>query len=292
MSDQLLIKKAFTLVELLVVIAIVGLLSTIVLAVTSGVSEQGRIAKGLQFSQHLQNALGANAAGIWRFDEGTGTVANDASGWGNNGTLINTPTWRCANVNSSYAPSGQGCSLEFNGSTQYMNAGNGASLNITDKLTIESWIYPKEKKIQQIIDKRASSSAWKGYWLEMYTSTIYLGVGNGTSHVNLGYEYNYNINTWYHIVGVYDNGNWAIYVNGQLGNSGYTAVTISDSGNSLTLGADFGNYIFNGLIDETRLYNASLTSTQIQSQYRTGLDRLLAKGSIDETEYQERLTKN
>jgi len=284
-------KKAFTLVELLVVIAVTGLLSSIIFVIVSGSGEQGRIAKGLYFSQHLHNSLGSYAAGIWKFDEGSGTVANDTSGWQSNGTLVNSPTWRCASVDTNYTPSGQGCSLELNGSTQYVNAGNNANLNITGVLTIESWVYPKEKKIQQIVDKRTMSGAWKGYWLEMYASIIYFGVGNGTSHVNLGYTYNYDINTWYHIVGVYDDGNWAIYVNGQLGNSGYTAVTISDSGNSLTIGADFGNYPFNGLIDETRLYSASLTSAQIESQYYVGLERLLAKGQISEQEYRQRLAR-
>lgn len=31
--------------------------------------------------------------GYWRFDEGTGTVAYDSSGNGNDGTLVNSPTW-------------------------------------------------------------------------------------------------------------------------------------------------------------------------------------------------------
>ena len=38
------------------------------------------IAKGLQFGKHLQNSLGSYAAGIWSFDEGSGTAANDISG--------------------------------------------------------------------------------------------------------------------------------------------------------------------------------------------------------------------
>ena len=34
-----------------------------------------------------------NLVGYWRFEEGTGTDVADSSGNGNNGTLINTPTW-------------------------------------------------------------------------------------------------------------------------------------------------------------------------------------------------------
>ncbi|MEK7264214.1 MAG: LamG-like jellyroll fold domain-containing protein, partial [Bacteroidota bacterium] len=35
----------------------------------------------------------ANLKGYWKFDEGTGTTTADASGNGNNGTLVNGPTW-------------------------------------------------------------------------------------------------------------------------------------------------------------------------------------------------------
>ncbi len=35
----------------------------------------------------------ANLVGYWRFDEGTGTIAHDATAGAHNGTLINGPTW-------------------------------------------------------------------------------------------------------------------------------------------------------------------------------------------------------
>ena len=31
--------------------------------------------------------------GYWSFDEGNGSIANDNSGFGNSGVLVNTPTW-------------------------------------------------------------------------------------------------------------------------------------------------------------------------------------------------------
>jgi hypothetical protein len=44
--------------------------------------------------------------GYWKFDEGSGTTANDSSGYGNNGTLYNSPTWTTGKV---------GGALSFNG---------------------------------------------------------------------------------------------------------------------------------------------------------------------------------
>ncbi len=38
--------------------------------------------------------------GYWNFDEQTGTTASDSSGSGNNGTLVNGPTWTAGKVGS------------------------------------------------------------------------------------------------------------------------------------------------------------------------------------------------
>jgi prepilin-type N-terminal cleavage/methylation domain len=55
--------------------------------------------------------------GRWGFDEGTGTVTYDESGNGNNGTLINGPTWQ------STSSCKVGYCLGFNGSSTYVNMG-------------------------------------------------------------------------------------------------------------------------------------------------------------------------
>ena len=82
-------EKSFTLIELLVVIAIIGVLTSIVLVSTQGLQGKARITKTLEFSQSLNNALGAYAVGWWTFDGGAGPRVQDTPGYGNNGTLRN-----------------------------------------------------------------------------------------------------------------------------------------------------------------------------------------------------------
>jgi len=82
-------QKSFTLIELLVVIAIVGLLASVVLVSLKGMKDKARIAKSLRFSEHLKNTLGAYLIGEWTFDEGTGSIAHDSSGFGHNLTNLN-----------------------------------------------------------------------------------------------------------------------------------------------------------------------------------------------------------
>ena len=48
----------------------------------------------------------------WRFDEGSGSVANDSAGNGNNGNLVGSPMWVDGQT---------GKALEFNGVKDYVD---------------------------------------------------------------------------------------------------------------------------------------------------------------------------
>src|ERR1700722_14900988 len=53
---------------------------------------------------------GATLAGYWNLNEGTGTTAADASGSGNTGTLVNSPTWTAGELGNAlnFASGGRG----------------------------------------------------------------------------------------------------------------------------------------------------------------------------------------
>jgi prepilin-type N-terminal cleavage/methylation domain-containing protein len=294
-DKETIVRKGFTLMELLVVIAVIGLLSSIIFAITRGADEQGRIAKGLQFGQHLQNSLGSYAVGIWSFDEGSGSTANDISGWGNNGTLVNSPTWRCASTDTSYTPSAQGCSLEFNGSSNYVNAGNGTSLNITSAVTMEAWIKKPDysRTVDAIIRKSGSyvlyfagASDGEPQGLQTY----FWGLANP----RLGYSYtNFMNDRWYHVVGTYNGSVAKLYVNGAEVASENKTGNLTITSNNVAIGASSENEMyFSGLIDEARIYETALTLSHVQSLYYAGLDKLLGEKQISEQEYQQHLAKN
>ena len=287
-------RQGFTLIELLVVIAVTGLLSSIIFVIVSGAGEQGRIAKGLYFSQHLHNSLGSYAAGVWSFDEGSGSTANDTSGWGNNGTLVNAPVWRCANTDINYTPSGQGCSLEFNGSTQYVNAGNSVSLR-PDIVSIEAWVkYDGSGSFAPLVS-----------WGNGYAPAVYLKYTAGntkpiiilnSSNYKYFNERNLWNNSWHHVVFIIVGNSQADISNAEMYIDGVATTGSGDSNSNSPLakstpfkiGQNTQGY-FNGLIDEVNIYATTLTTTQIQSQYYTGLNKLLAKGQINQEEYQQKL---
>jgi len=297
----------FTLAEILVVIAVIGLLSSIIFAITSGTREQGRIAKGLYFSQHLHNSLGSYAVGTWSFDEGFGTTANDTSGWGNNGTLVNTPAWRCANEDSNHTPSGQGCSLEFDGENDYVNLSVGNNLDMgTNDRTYEAWfkINGSYASARTLFASGAGGGGLgnDGVWAYVNSNTSFLiDFSDGTaSRLNKTFSAGKSIHdgVWHHFAAVFDRDDFLdVYFDGVISSSGGLNIS-SQSGDvndnyiqRLGAWASGGTYPFNGFVDEVRIYNTSLSLLQIQSQYYAGLQRLLAKNLISETEYQQRLVK-
>lgn len=81
----------------------------------------------------------SNLVAYWRFDEGAGTIAADATGHGHTGTLINGPAW----VESTVPPV-PGAALSFNeaGQTnQYLAVPAGVWFG--EEFTLEAWVYPR-----------------------------------------------------------------------------------------------------------------------------------------------------
>jgi hypothetical protein len=281
--------------ELLVVIAVIGLLSSIIFAITRGANEQGRIAKGLQFGQHLQNSLGSYAVGIWSFDEGSDTTANDISGWENNGTLVNSPVWRCASVDTNYTPSGQGCSLEFNGSTNYVDVGNPTSLQIVNNFTVEMWAKfdPSQGSLWDPISHGHSST--QGWVWQASGASLGILFGYGGTITGPGFSKDLRDNTWHHLVAVKSSTAGAVlYLDGKEDNkmSSRTGDVELIAGQNLNIGRDPIGRNINGLIDEVRIYATDLTAAKIQSQYYAGLKRLLTEGLMTKQEYGQRLLVN
>jgi prepilin-type N-terminal cleavage/methylation domain-containing protein len=287
--------KAFTLVELLVVIAIVGLLSTIVLAVTSGLREQANLTKVLVWARSVQSTLGANAVGVWDFNEMSmdtcsgGQDTCDVSGWNNHGTVYGDVVYTTS------TPSSQGRALSFDGNGDYVDCGNNTSLDFdTNDFTVEVWA----KAIggitgRGIINKGGWGST--GYTIQQFYSPANryaFGVKdiNGNKYVVLPLLETWD---WTHIIGVKKSNSLEAWVNGvKVGNVYSGAIgSLSSPTKKFEIGRSSDPYYFNGFIDQVRVYNIALNAFQIQSQYYVGLNRLLTKGLIGEQEYRQYLSK-
>jgi len=195
-------------------------------------------------------------------EEGSGTMTKDLSGWENHGTLVNGPTWSTGRA---------GKCLNFDGVDDYVNCGNDESLDITDAITIEAWIYPKNLVGEKTILRKEGQISFNiipnDLCLWLHKS------GSWTKVVSTGGFSSGDINKWYHIVATWDGNYPKLYVNGELKATGSQYIGPLDSSSYkdyIGVWTDESNwrYFFNGLIDEVRIYNRALTEAEIQNHYQ------------------------
>ncbi|MFA6341085.1 MAG: type II secretion system protein, partial [Candidatus Paceibacterota bacterium] len=127
--------KAFTLIELLVVIAIVGILSSVIYTNITGLRDRARITAGIRFDSSTLHSIGDMLVGEWTFDTPTALLA-DTSGSGNNGSTTTSPIYYST---GGYNNKG---AFYFDGTNDFVNCGNGSSLNPTQAVTVSMWFYP------------------------------------------------------------------------------------------------------------------------------------------------------
>ena len=266
-------KKGFTVLELAVVIAIFGLLASIVLIAVRGAKEKSKYAAVLQFSGSIKHSLGSNIVAEYKFEDNV----SDSSGNGNNGI----------NYNVTFTPNGVSPQLgkagSFNGANSHVNCGNGASLNITDAITIETWIKPNNvgAAYLRIIHKGDPSGALRGYGIVQSMNSKLVGFyQKNYMTVEFGRRTSIALENsrWYHIVmtwnGTENDSGVLMYVNGVDVSESREGPDMSFTSYAaeMNIGRRAGSSsgYFNGFIDEVRIYSQALTAFQIQRLYAEG----------------------
>jgi len=306
------IKQAFTLIELLVVIAIIGILSGLIVVVMSGMTEKANIAKAQVFSNSLKNSLMLNLVSEWRFDgnttDGSVAVPNDVlDTWKNtnNGTVPYPPTVETSDCVS------DSC-LEFSGAAasgayNYVDFGTNSSLSMgTGDTTVSLWVKfdnavaPSNETLVYCGSGNAATG-YPGYWIlrNNESSWLWVAFSDGTANpisTYLSLPGSLVNNIWYNVVVVFDrDGAAQAYINGIKQTR---TLTISAQQGSITNNTSYkmgatslsGNRL-DGKMDEVRLYNAAMPTSQIKEQYYAGLNQLLTKGGLTQEEYSQRMSE-
>jgi hypothetical protein len=206
-------------------------------------------------------ALDPSLVGWWKLDDGSGLVATDSSGNGNDGTISGSPNW--------IADGKIGGALEFNGTDCSINVGNGPSLQIRDEITISFWIKSSgfgSNGWAAIISK--GDGSWRMSRSANTGNSLHMGVGGTTVSGNTYFDASTTVtdNEWHHGAGVYDGSRAIIYIDGvedaSIEASGQLASATQDV--LICDNADYaGQRLLAATLDDIQLYDRALSIDEI-----------------------------
>ncbi len=204
-----------------------------------------------------------NLVSLWRFDEGSGTIAHDSAG-NNNGSLVGDTSWTTGH---------RGSALNFDGSGDYVNCGIGSSLDPINAITVSTWVKRTDYNTAgNIAGKTNSNTITAGYGLHSYIEGFEFQFYSGAWRRTMP-RVPATASQWHHIVGTYDGSYAYLYIDGeQRASIAYTGNIVPASGYPFHIGfwrSGYPNY-YKGLIDEVRVYNQALNADEVRQLYEGG----------------------
>jgi hypothetical protein len=263
----------------------------------------GTASASVRLGESNTNSLATGLVGHWPLNgpslSWTTDTTQDTSGNGNTGQLVNFST------TTSPVAGKVGGALQFNGLNGYIALGNPASLNNIDAqggggMTLSAWIYPRSQGQYGraglfykgtsdgvsttngvwALNVPSSSYAIKSFeFLKSFDSTI-LDVRSTANVITL--------NRWQHVVMTWDGSasaaNVHFYVNGvQTGTSfqqNGVGNKVSDAANAANLGGFSNSAVFDGKLDDVRVYNRALSAQEVQQLYTTGTANIAHSNTV------------
>jgi prepilin-type N-terminal cleavage/methylation domain-containing protein len=236
------------------------------------------ISGGTQGVSALYNPTGL--VGYWPLDEGSGTIALDQSGNGNNGKLTcsgtscSYPSWVAGKVGGSalYGNPSSSQSSYFYTSPINNPAVSGSALSVA------LWINPNSTQTgsggawfmrngsgndeNYGFDLTDSSGGYYRLQMSSYTGGIFVYSGST--------NYIIPAHTWSYLVLIFTQGqSLQVYLNGVFQQTISYAHTSVVSGSNLTIGGGFPGtpQNFSGSLDDIRIYNRALSMAEIGALY-------------------------
>jgi len=193
---------------------------------------------------------------------GSGTTWTDLSGLGNNGELVNSPTYNSSNFGY----------FQFV-TDDYARIQNNTALD-TQTPTVEVWV-------------KTNVTSQNGFWFEKGTvNTQYSLFQEGTviqwrqrltsgtlTSLSTTTANFINTSNWYQVVGTFVSGSRRLYINGVQVNSDTLSGTIDTNAGGMSIGVYGGyngsrSYYYNGNLSVCKVYNRTLSAAEIQQNFQ------------------------
>ena len=210
---------------------------------------------GVVASSRLKSTLTNGLYGHWKFENN----AEDSFG-AYDGTATNV----------TYVAGKSGNAASFNGSTSKVVIGN--VIKPTTAMSFSVWIKDGGQSAEKhVISHTIYDGAWKGWRFTRYSDNaagvlITDGIGN---FLDVAFGSTYSNDVWHHVVFTWNGTTAYVYQDGTK-NSGWTFTPDIGYGttHNLTFGAnDSGAQVYDGEIDELRIYNRALTDAEANELY-------------------------
>lgn len=211
-----------------------------------------------------QQAVVDELVSFWTLDDADidgDTVKDIVSG--NNGTMQGKPKRVAGKINQA---------LEFDGKSAFVDCGRDDSLNLTEALTIELWMKPNSAgeggPNAGPICKAIAGGSWN--WQLRYNAPgSFMGFqfnAGGSKWVSV--QERLKAGEWYHITGTYDGSDAVCYLNG-VEKDKISMPPINSSNDPLLIGQDGWVNVFDGVVDEARIYNRALSPSEVKQNYQS-----------------------
>lgn len=179
----------------------------------------------------------------------------------NNGTRYN--------FTNGYVTGKYNNALNFNlTAEQFIDIGNDSSLDFgTGDFSVEAWI--KTNSYGGIIDKFNGAYGWDLYVDDGEPIIIFLIIDSESHTVLINSNTTIRDNNWHYVVAVREGYDFKLYIDGSLENTTNGIIDNLTVDENVFIGYDIWDTLyFNGTIDNVRIWNRSLNSTEILDLYQ------------------------
>ncbi len=215
--------------------------------------------------------------GYWPFEQGSGSVAYDHGNQELDGEI----------VDASWTTGAIGNALDFNGTSAYVLLDHD-ELAPENALTLMVWVSPRafgSTSYDSVVSRGSSGSGSLGccgdsYWIGYLAGGLatQINVGSDPWDVTLhdAADHGSHLGTWHHLVGTWDAGTLSmdLYLDGALIGTASSYDYMVYDGSPTLIGADTESGLlaspFDGLIDEVKILDCALDSSQVATDYSTG----------------------
>lgn len=215
-------------------------------------------------SQVCQNGVcvstGGGIVGFWNFDGD----ANDISGNDNHG-IISGASFTSVSI------SGQ--ALYFGGDPDYVGVSDDDSLDMTDEITVMSWVKPNDLTgTGYLVAKNYGYNQEMSYAIYFLTNEA-IEVDLENSAWSTGYTL--PIGKWTHVAVTWNGTHAVLYINGSYVSSNPMSSTLTPNNYRLCIGCRNDNggpgalYELDGTLDELKIYDIALDATEINDEYQS-----------------------